>query len=326
MFGKSHHPLWTHLPAIGLLAYMIYVMAAAWPWPESTPVHFGASGRPDRMGSPWELAIGLTLISAFFIVVSSFIDEHKARYERKKTFTWVALLDEIALAHMATLVTFQFNQALDQGMNARFDFPWTVLLALLVVSVGPAAVLETLRPWKPALDFITAQDFKVEADSRLVHTIRNSGRWAYFESQNPAWISALCLVSAGGVLFGAYQMMRASLIGAALLAMGALIMALVIGGLRVFVSPEGLRVRLGILGVRLLKLRADEIAGVTVHQFSPIGDFGGWGIRRGRGMTAFFFRGNRGVRLITTGGKQYLIGSDTPERLASVLEAFKTLA
>jgi hypothetical protein len=326
MLRRLHHPLWAHLPALALLIYMFFVMASAWPWPASTAVHFGASGRPDRMGSPWEPAIAFTLISMFFLGMSIVIDEHWARTERRKRFNWASLLDEAVIALMATLVSFQFGEALREGMNARFDLRWTAPLYLANFgAVGLAAILEMFRPWRPAEDLAAVADSKVAPDPELIRRMRQGGRWAYFESQNPAWIWALCLAGAAAVLFGAYQLVRESLIGAALLAIVGVVIVLVIGGLRVFVSADGLRVRLGLLGVRLLRLGVGEIAEVTVHQFSPIADFGGWGIRRGQGMTAFFFRGNRGVQLVTRAGKKYLIGSDTPERLASVLEAFKTL-
>lgn len=95
----------------------------------------------------------------------------------------------------------------------------------------------------------------------------------------------------------------------------------VYGGLRVTVDHQRVVVRLGIFGVRLLRLEAAGLTEVAVQDFSPLQDFGGWGIRRGRGMWAFFFRGTRGVRLQTASGKKYLIGSDHPDRLAAAVRA-----
>ena len=37
-------------------------------------------------------------------------------------------------------------------------------------------------------------------------------------------------------------------------------------------------------------------------------------------MTAYYLRGTRGVKLTVTGGKKYLIGSDNPEHLLTVLQ------
>lgn len=53
--------------------------------------------------------------------------------------------------------------------------------------------------------------------------------------------------------------------------------------------------------------------------YSPLRDFGGWGIRRGRdGTFCFNMRGNRGV-MITEGSRRTLIGSQRPEELAEIL-------
>ena len=64
-----------------------------------------------------------------------------------------------------------------------------------------------------------------------------------------------------------------------------------------------------------------EITAAEPHVFSPLADFGGWGIRRNREMLAFFLEGNTGVKLSTKKGKRYLIGTANPERLSSVIRA-----
>ena len=64
-----------------------------------------------------------------------------------------------------------------------------------------------------------------------------------------------------------------------------------------------------------------RIAEAGLHEFAPLKDFGGYGIRFNREMKAYYLRGTRGVLLTTTGGKKYLVGSDHPERLLAVLQA-----
>ena len=72
--------------------------------------------------------------------------------------------------------------------------------------------------------------------------------------------------------------------------------------------------------VRVLRLPVSDIAEFAMHEFAPLKDFGGYGIRRNREMSAYYLRGNLGVKITMTGGKKYLIGSDHPERLLAVLE------
>ncbi len=93
------------------------------------------------------------------------------------------------------------------------------------------------------------------------------------------------------------------------------------GGLQVKVTREEITVGFGILNSKVLKLKTDEIADIELMEFSPIADFGGYGIRFGKGMTAYFMRGTRGVKVNTLNGKHYLLGSDKPEELYAVVQA-----
>jgi hypothetical protein len=65
-----------------------------------------------------------------------------------------------------------------------------------------------------------------------------------------------------------------------------------------------------------------EIESAEACTYSPIGEYGGWGIRWSpwAGM-AYNIHGNRGVRLRLTRGRKVLIGSDRPEELAAAIGA-----
>jgi hypothetical protein len=62
-----------------------------------------------------------------------------------------------------------------------------------------------------------------------------------------------------------------------------------------------------------------EIEDCEVRTYSPIREFGGWGIRYGRRGKAYNVSGNRGVQLQLSNGKRLLIGSQRPEELAQVI-------
>jgi len=299
-------------------------MLSAWPWPESIPVHFGRGGRVDRTGSPWELVIALFILPLGFVVISFLADEHWARRERRKRFNWISLIDEVILSNMTALAAFSFGDELRQGTAARFSYPWLLFLILAVGSVGLGVVLELRRPWRPEPGVPEEpEDLQVSGDADVLARTREGRKWAYFESQNPLWISAVILLASLSLLVGAWNTWNHSRVIAIFMACMAALMMLVFGGFRSTVSSEGLKLRLGILGIRLLRIERSEIREVVVHQFSPLADFGGWGIRRGKGMWGYFLGGNRGVKIVTAAGKKYLIGSDTPDRLAAVLQALK---
>jgi hypothetical protein len=119
--------------------------------------------------------------------------------------------------------------------------------------------------------------------------------------------------SEGWTLFG-------SLFGAGMIVLGILLMLFTFNGQRVLVTRQNLSIRWGAIGLRVLNLDTAEIVTVEVMEFSPLRDFGGYGIRYGRGMSAYYLQGRRGVKITTVKGKQYLVGSDYPERLLTVLE------
>ncbi len=64
-----------------------------------------------------------------------------------------------------------------------------------------------------------------------------------------------------------------------------------------------------------------EITGAEAVTYSPLADYGGWGIRWGRNGAAVNARGSRGVLLTLRGGKRLLIGSQRPDALAAALTA-----
>jgi hypothetical protein len=60
-----------------------------------------------------------------------------------------------------------------------------------------------------------------------------------------------------------------------------------------------------------------EIVDLDPVTYSPLREFGGWGIRFGfGGKRAWTIRGNRAVRLKLRNGKLFYLGSQDPEGLA----------
>ena len=57
----------------------------------------------------------------------------------------------------------------------------------------------------------------------------------------------------------------------------------------------------------------DDIDQIFVRKYSPILEYGGWGIRFGRNGKAFNMRGNYGIQIVKKDGKRILIGTQNPE-------------
>jgi hypothetical protein len=83
-------------------------------------------------------------------------------------------------------------------------------------------------------------------------------------------------------------------------------------------------VRDDVLFVRFYPFRSriiplSEIRHHEARTYRPIREYGGWGIRWGRGGRAYNVSGDRGVQLEFQNGKRLLIGSQRAEELAEAI-------
>lgn len=83
------------------------------------------------------------------------------------------------------------------------------------------------------------------------------------------------------------------------------------------VVPGELRVRL--YPFPRVRFPLDEIETAEVREYSPLREYGGWGVRSGPGGKAYNAYGNRGLQLVVRGGRRVLIGSQRPEELEAAL-------
>jgi len=88
------------------------------------------------------------------------------------------------------------------------------------------------------------------------------------------------------------------------------------GELRIRVKEDGLDLRWGYLDLIRKEIPFQAVERAEAVTYSPIGDFGGWGIRwGGKGKRAWTVRGNRALVLHLSDGSRFYIGSEKPERL-----------
>jgi hypothetical protein len=115
------------------------------------------------------------------------------------------------------------------------------------------------------------------------------------EGAMPVWEAILCLVVGFGFPLAIYGLF---------------------GQLRTRITSEGIDIRWGYWEVIKKRIPFEEIEGAEAVTYSPLGEFGGWGIRAGtkkkRGWT---IRGNRALLLHLSDGTKFYLGSDKPERI-----------
>lgn len=85
------------------------------------------------------------------------------------------------------------------------------------------------------------------------------------------------------------------------------------------IRSDGLYIRFFPFHLSFRKIHLDELKRYEVRTYSPIKEYGGWGIRYGLKGKAYNVSGNRGVQLELLNGERILIGSQKPEELVKAI-------
>lgn len=313
---KLHHPLWTHLPALVMVLLMLVALVRVVSLPDPLPVDPDTSQRPDHSGAVCGI-VALVFISLSWIGITVVWDELWARLEHRKAFNGWSLMDElvVGMAGGGMLTAFLGR------VGAASDFPFSVGFMWFIPAVATAAVLEALRPFRPMDERLSADDTgALEAD--IAQRTAAGERWTYWEMHNPGWQRAAWLLAA--VLTVAATLVPAGELPWQLLAVAGAALGLIVllrGGLRVAVSSDRVQVRVGLLRFRLFDVKVADITDVRMDEFSPFRESRPLMWRWGAQPRACCLGTRHVVKLQTRQGKQYLIGSDHPERLAAVIGA-----
>ncbi len=143
----------------------------------------------------------------------------------------------------------------------------------------------------------------------------------FTEAQDPSWpfvalaLGAVTLATASALT----PMGRVARAGVAAVAAGGvgLLAWEFILPMHTAVVPEEVQIRFG----RRTRFRIPlkHVVRAYYREYSPLAEFGGWGIRFGTEGRAFNLRGNRGVQLELKSGRKVLIGSQRAEELAEAI-------
>ena len=144
----------------------------------------------------------------------------------------------------------------------------------------------------------------------------------------PLWVSLLVWGACLGGAVVSFAVLRdplqggdpvRALGGAAAVLLVPLAILLFFGRLRIRVTRTALRITIGYTPLVTKVVKFEDILGMEPVRYSPLREFGGWGIRRSfrGGKQAWTMRGNRALVLSLPEGTQLYVGSDDPERLAS---------
>ena len=320
MKDKFVHPLWTHLPALLLIITAAFFTVKAIPLPDPAPVRFDLNGQPNAYGSPWISTALLIGLSIGFLILSAWLDELWARQEKKKTFNWMSLFDEFAIGSMCGVqIAYVVMLASPQKV---FLFPWVAMVTACGLGTGLAVALEILRPYRHYEKKLAVEDMDQVADE-ITRIIQAGQPLAYWESQNPPYAGVLAVILPLIMIIAAVFTWAVLPWLSVILAVIALGMICTYGGFRIHVTRDTVTVRMGLLGIKLLQVNTSDIVEVEVYPFSPLHDFGGYGIRFNGEIQAYYLQGDRGVKITNREGKKYLLGSDHPEQLAAIIASVR---
>jgi hypothetical protein len=91
------------------------------------------------------------------------------------------------------------------------------------------------------------------------------------------------------------------------------------------VRPDGLYVRYFPFHINFKRFGAEDLSEYYARTYSPIWEYGGWGIRGSFGKgKAYNVSGNKGVQLVFKSGKRLLIGSQRAEELEEAIRSITT--
>jgi hypothetical protein len=88
------------------------------------------------------------------------------------------------------------------------------------------------------------------------------------------------------------------------------------------IKKDGIYVRFFPIHIKFKHYSWDSLTKSFVRQYSPLTEYGGWGIRSGFSgkNTALNISGDKGLQLEFTNNKKLLIGTNKPEELTEILK------
>lgn len=89
------------------------------------------------------------------------------------------------------------------------------------------------------------------------------------------------------------------------------------------IDQEGITTKFYPLGFTRRFFPWKNIEQAYIRKYSPIAEYGGWGIRGIRRRKAYNVAGNLGIQIVTTGKERFLIGTQKPDAVKAVLKNYQ---
>jgi len=89
------------------------------------------------------------------------------------------------------------------------------------------------------------------------------------------------------------------------------------------IDERGIHVRMFPFHLKTVTYAWEELYGAEVVEYSPISEYGGWGLRISRKGKAFSVKGNKGIKIQTSDGKSRMVGTQKFEEAKKIVGEYK---
>jgi len=287
--------------------------------PDPLAIHWNGSGEPDGFGSLTGLALMIGGIAAGFgvIVTLATLFQSAGVYTRTLlgSSVWLSTLITVGVVGSVYL-QIGLADARDVGDGAGIGF-WLIAGTVggLLLAV-PAALLAPRAP-------LVADD---EAATPALGLAKQE-RAVWSRSTAPqSWLFAALFGGIFLLLGGVSLALAAS--GEpywSTLLVAVLLLPVAVGSSfwRVRVSSAGFTVR-SLLGLPRFTVPIDQIESARVTQVSPLGDFGGWGVRWGsKGRIGVVVRSGEALEVSRKHGRTIVVTVEDAESAAALINGFR---
>ena len=107
----------------------------------------------------------------------------------------------------------------------------------------------------------------------------------------------------------------------ALILFSVVILFLIIN-LRTKIDEVGIHIKMFPFHFNPVTYKWNDIHSVKVREYSPLFEYGGWGIRIGPNGKAFNIKGNKGIEIKTAKGKTRMIGTQKMEEAQKTIDQY----
>lgn len=317
VLGRTrNYPIFQELPS--LLGLLFVGGSAAFYWdrlPEKMASHFDWSGQPNGWTTPTATVVLLVAVLMLNWGIDAMARYQCLTLEREiKRFNWFQFL----MAPFVLLISFVWVSLLDFNVfGSPFGFRWQLFLAVTFSVWAFLAATENLR------GIADSDAGPTLPESELTEPLPE--KFCLVDQEAPLWWTVLSLSSGlflcltGGALVLAKTGILA--VGVLLVLVGFILLSFA-GGFRFVVHPKAVEISLAI-GPAFKTIPMDKVLRAQVREFSPLQEFGGWGIRMGLNKTTgYIVSGTSGV-FIETEGRNYLLATSRAATLVDAIEAVR---